>query len=407
MNLHPCAATVLLTLVLTACGGGGGASSGGTTSGFTIKLGMTAGTAPATRLLGGRSATVAIDPAELEFDVAMAGNQGVLYASANGTQEASRFNVTTQIEGTTVGSGFGSEAFPISEPSLVNYHGTGRALVNQVGETRPYGVFMARFKPTGATEITVTPASPAVIETVDEIVLRIGAPYYMMYDADHPGTQVGALIAAPHFVYNPGSGPRLYSDVTEYCFNESQYFRVQNLAVNTKAAFANLEYLFFIPRSLPGLSAAFTSGLIFGPDSFTVPVQNPADPNSPLKPNAAYADGNWCFETGNAGLNAVIDEMVGLPRTSPEWLAMSSYFQQFILKFNKTGCIPWNAAGVIGNVGGLSAEVVILEAPLTLSKGSTLSLTYKADQSAYAYDADADLLTLSGTPPLNFVTSVQ
>jgi hypothetical protein len=132
----------------------------------------------------------------------------------------------------------------------------------------------------------------------------------------------------------------------------------------------------------------------------------------------------WISDPGCAGLSAAITRFINnwpaAQGTAPTFASLAEYFQNYFIKFyaanstmfNNPGYVDINGDltdfGILGNTGtSASFEIIALddaEGPMSLSGNYTINLMFEPTGSSF--DLTSGILDLTGTPPIQFTTSI-
>ena len=419
-------AALLLPLVL-CCGGNGGGSTASTppTAGtFQISTGVitsSEATLSDASLNSGRmdfqpSNPGMIAPASVKLKFSIAAHQGGSFVAGYSGRawRTLEFNLSTKVNGVTVGSNGVSQTFTKDDPSI-NPNGnnlTGDATF-AYQDQQQIGLFMAQISATNSTVMSVVAKQDAsrLPNGIDEVVLRLGNPTDPLKDASG---NTAWLVGSPHFFI----GPDMYSDATA------------NLTVATQYRVRDFQYILFMPSSKIGANASFfvtgTNTVIDPVTGDYGPATDPSDASTwqyvsddywTIKPVA-----QWIDDPGCAGIVQVINTITGTSPVNyaaadPTWQSLAAYFQAYFVKFYSGRSTMFQPHGTLGNLDGngilgntstsASFEIVALDdsnGPMAINSNSTLSILYDAAKTTYA--VSNGILDVSGTPPLRFVTKV-
>jgi len=289
------------------------------------------------------------------------------------------FQVTTlATDGTTLlGSHAQSETFDASDPSIINS-------INLPPGTKintDLGVFMNRIGTNTHTTLnlvrpifSMNPIQGS-IETVDEVVVRT---------AGNIPLSVGdiELITEPHFVHTENSISTGYSG------------KKDNLVINGDTDyFKDFEYIIFLPSFYVGQDFYY---LLRGP------IWNPER-------------SDWLSDhAGNATTFAMIDTIAGLTTTDPDiivlrennaiWQSTARYFRDFLKKYNASLAIMFNGNGTYPDRLMSSVIIVSMNEDMKLAKHQGIQIDI--DFSGSTIDISGGMMTITGTPPLKFSTSI-
>ena len=376
------AITVLLLLALSGCSLWNDLTGGVSGSAFKVSFNASL---PAHSLAPDRQ----LVPAEsLQLAFAVKGHQsGVLVAgkSDNPDEWIEYYAHTLGPTGEVWGHGGTSEPYTAPSPDLSPTTVAGTTV------TPEYGVFMVRSSASKATDLLLEKAK-GTLSAIDEVVLRLA-----------PGES--QLISSLHFVGN----------------DATYAMETNNLTINGNSLdLGSVEYVMFAPASIVG--AGF-SALVTGNHTVADPVLGdemapvPGQPNSSTFVNdeSTWTEKpDWINDSvGNGGLFAMIDAIAGVAvpsdrTTSAKWQATAKYFQHFFAKFYRAGSTMCNINGGLGNSGHSGFILIALDdsaGPISLASSSQLSVTFQPQASTFGLDA-AQVLDVSGSPPLSFVTTV-
>jgi hypothetical protein len=365
---------------------------------FTLQFGVSSTATTSAAGFGRASVSpVTIDPSAIQFQFGMAGSQsGSLVCGYTGSLVTVSFDVTTDVNGVTVGANGVSEMFDKTDPSIINSTLTGPASF-PAGNGTP-GIFMTRFDPNGTMLINVTNDLKNLSKTLplgNEMALRFANPTEPLVDASG---NTATIVMGPHFFYDNA----LYSDATN------------NLTLSTIAKAAqDFQYILFVPATKIGLGSSFT---VLGPNTVIDPVTSDlvdatagwamTDPSTWVAKDTVA----WISDGGCVGLASVIDAVAGTDRSNQAWKDLAAYFQAYFIKFYKARSTMFNnPKGILGATEHPATfEIIALDditnGPIDFDKKSTLTILHHPADSTYTLTNGT--LDLSGNPPLKFSTMV-